>query len=180
MTSAQIHGYDYKFYHAQPMEDHHNTWIKPFVLDRFLHDYRFVVFIDADATVQHLEVPLEWLLNRWNFTPNTSIAMPIDTKQILGDDRNASCDSRGVVTLNTGFIITQNLPHTFRMMDAWKTCTSGKRYKDCGTWKENWSHEQRAFSEYIRYDFNPDGNNIVVSQFNQQHYSRHSRLIQCS
>jgi hypothetical protein len=89
--------------------------------------------------------------------------MPIDTLQSLnGDD---SYDSKGNVALNTGVIIAQNLPLTAEMMTAWKTCTNGKRYKDCGQWKEKWSHEQRAFSEYIRYDFNPDGNNIVVSDY---------------
>lgn len=46
-------------------------------------------------------------------------------------------------------------------MDAWMTCPDEKRYAGCGNWKENWSHEQRAFSEYIRYDFNEAGNNIV-------------------
>lgn len=166
---SQMHGYDYKFFAAQPMEGYHNTWIKPHVLYDLLHSYRFVVFIDADATIQHMDVPLEWMLNRWNFDPETtSIAMPIDTKQILNGDENASCDSKGKVVLNTGVIIVQSLPYTFDMLTAWKTCTDGHRYKDCGHWKENWSHEQRAFSEYIRYDFNPDGNNIVVS-ISRQH-----------
>jgi len=88
--------------------------------------------------------------------------MPIDTKQILNGDRNASCDSKGKVTLNTGFVIAQKLPLTLKMMKAWKECPTEKKYKGCGYWKENWSHEQRAFSEYIRYDFNPDGDNIIV------------------
>ncbi|KAF2748742.1 hypothetical protein M011DRAFT_485412 [Sporormia fimetaria CBS 119925] len=158
---ARIHGYDYRFIAAPHLPSHHDTWIKPFVLSSLLRSYRFVVFIDADATIQHLELPLEWLFNKWNITPRTSIAMPIDTEQILGEDRNASKDSRGKVALNTGFIVAQNLSLTFEMLDAWKTCTEGKRYPECGQWKENWSHEQRAFSEYIRYDFNPKGDNIV-------------------
>lgn len=158
---AQIHGYDYKFYRAESLEGMHDTWIKPYVLSEFLESYRFVVFIDADATIQHLDVPLEWLFNKWGITRKTSIAMPIDTKQILNGDKNASCDSKGKVTLNTGFVIAQKLPLTLKMMKAWKECPTEKRYKGCAQWKENWSHEQRAFSEYIRYDFNPDGNNIV-------------------
>lgn len=39
-----------------------------------------VVLIDADAVFQHLELPFEWLMNRWNITPLTSIAMPLDTE----------------------------------------------------------------------------------------------------
>ncbi|KAF2636677.1 hypothetical protein P280DRAFT_147453 [Massarina eburnea CBS 473.64] len=160
---AQIHGYDYKFFKAESLEPEglHNTWIKPFVMGRFLQDYQFVVFVDADATIQHLEVPLEWLFNRWGIGRNTSVAMPIDTMQILDGNKNASCDSKGRVTLNTGFVVAQSLPLTFEMMEAWKTCPDENRYKGCGHWKKNWSHEQRAFSEYIRYDFNPDGTNIV-------------------
>jgi hypothetical protein len=146
------------------MAEHHDTWIKPHVLMELLHSYRFVVFIDADAIIQHLEVPIEWLFNKWNITENTSIAMPIDTKENRGGDDTVSCDSKGKVVLNTGVVIAQALPYTFEMFKAWNECTSEHRYPGCGKWKEEWSHEQRAFSEYIRYDFNPD-NNIVVSLF---------------
>ncbi|KAK4183009.1 hypothetical protein QBC35DRAFT_508937 [Podospora australis] len=159
---SQIHGYDYKFFHAKSMEpSHHNTWIKPHVLQQMIRDYKFVVFIDADAIIQHLEVPLEFLFNRWNISTNTSIAMPIDTQQIFEDGNNISLDSKGKIVLNSGVVILQNLPYTHEMMTAWTECTTEKRYKGCGDWKQKWSHEQRAFSEYIRYDFNPDGNNIV-------------------
>jgi hypothetical protein len=160
---AQIHGYDYLFFHARKIEGHWDTWIKPHVFQRLLRDHRFVVFVDADAIIQHPEVPLEFLMNRWNIAPNTSIAMPIDTQQLGDDKENISTDSKGRVVLNTGFVVLQNLPHTHEMLQAWTECTTEKRYPGCGQWKQRWSHEQRAFSEYIRYDFNPQGNNIVVS-----------------
>ncbi|KAL2131180.1 hypothetical protein VTI74DRAFT_5446 [Chaetomium olivicolor] len=159
---SRIHGYDYKFFNAQKMRGHWNTWIKPHVLLRLLPNYKFVVFIDADAIIQHLEVPMEFLFNRWNISPNTSIAMPIDTQQLSADGKdNISTDSKGKVVLNSGVVILQNLSHTYDMMQAWTECTTEKMYPGCGQWKHSWSHEQRAFSEYIRYDFNPDGNNIV-------------------
>ncbi|KAL2017093.1 hypothetical protein VTK56DRAFT_2616 [Thermocarpiscus australiensis] len=158
---AQIHGYDYKFFNARKMKDHWDTWIKPHVLQEVLRYYKFVVFIDADAIIQHLEVPMEFLFNRWNVSPNTSIAMPIDTQQLPDGKDNISTDSKGKVVLNSGVVILQNLPHTHDMMQAWAECTTETRYRGCGQWKDRWSHEQRAFSEYIRYDFNPDGNNIV-------------------
>ena len=139
----------------------HATWVKPHVLFDFLQSYKFVIFIDADATIQHLEVPFEWLFNRWGITPQTSIAMPLDTRQNLNGDLHASEDSKGRLQLNTGVVIAQALPHTFDMLTAWKECPDEKRYPGCGMWKETWSHEQKAFSEYIRYDFNPSGNNIV-------------------
>ncbi|KAL1592196.1 hypothetical protein SLS59_009852 [Nothophoma quercina] len=160
---SQIHGYDYRFFNAKEMESagYHNTWVKPHVLAELLESYRFVVFVDADATIQHLELPIEWLFNRWGITPQTSIAMPLDTRQILNGDENASNDSKGKLALNTGVVIAQALPHTFDMMTAWKECPNEKQYPGCATWKQEWSHEQKAFSEYIRWDYNPSGNEIV-------------------
>ncbi|KAK0717390.1 hypothetical protein B0T26DRAFT_740805 [Lasiosphaeria miniovina] len=155
---SQIHGYEYKYFHARRIDGLWDTWIKPHVLKEMLELYRFVVFIDADAIIQHLEVPMEFLFNRWNIAPNTSIAMPIDTRQ---GNEGMSMDSKGKVVLNTGVVVAQSSRHTFDMMDAWRTCTDETRYPGCGKWKTKWSHEQRAFSEFIRYDFNPDGDNIV-------------------
>ncbi|KAF1931144.1 uncharacterized protein M421DRAFT_56970 [Didymella exigua CBS 183.55] len=160
---SQIHGYDYRFFNARSMEiqGYHNTWVKPHVLSELLESYRFVVFVDADATIQHLELPIEWLFNRWGITPSTSIAMPLDTRQVLDGDDNASNDSKGKLALNTGVVIAQALPHTFKMMEAWKECPSEKQYPGCAHWKQEWSHEQRAFSEYIRWDYNPSGKEII-------------------
>ncbi|KAK4107464.1 hypothetical protein N656DRAFT_720002 [Canariomyces notabilis] len=159
---SQIHGYDYRFIQAKKIKDHWDSWIKPHVLKELLGAYRFVVFIDADTIVQHLEVPLEFLFNRWNIAPNvTSVALPVDTRQMVEGKENISADSKGRTVLNTGVIVMQNLPLSHAMLRAWQECTTEKRYPGCGQWKTKWSHEQRAFSEYIRYDFNPDGNNIV-------------------
>ncbi|EDU45110.1 conserved hypothetical protein [Pyrenophora tritici-repentis Pt-1C-BFP] len=159
---SKIHGYDYKFINAHDMgEGIHNTWVKPHILYALLKSYKFVVFIDADATFQHLEVPLEWLFNRWGITPKTSVAMPVDTREDRDGDTHVSEDSRGRTVLNSGFIVAQALPYTFDMFTAWKECPTGTRYPDCNHWADVWSHEQRAFSEYIRYDFNPNGTNIV-------------------
>ena len=73
--------------------------------------------------------------------------------------------------VNTGFVIAQNLPLTHHIFQAWISCTSGdlgwgegygKEYRECGKWKMEWAHEQSVFSEYLRRDFNPQGDNIVV------------------
>jgi hypothetical protein len=133
------------------------------VIQKLLRDHQFVIFMDADALIQHLEVPMEFLFNRWDIGRGTSIAMPVDTQQIQGEKGNISVDSKGEVVLNAGVIMAQNLPHTHDMMRAWIECPTELRYPGCGHWKDTWSHEQRAFSEYIRYDYNPNGNNIVVS-----------------
>ncbi|KAF1836546.1 hypothetical protein BDW02DRAFT_566975 [Decorospora gaudefroyi] len=105
-------------------------------------------------------VPLELLFNRWRITPSTNIAMPLDTHQTLHDPQ-ASYDSHGKLMLNTGLIIAQALPLTLAMLSAWVECPTQTRYEGCAQWKQKWAHEQRVFFEYIRYDFNPNGSNIV-------------------
>jgi hypothetical protein len=99
------------------------------------------------------------MFNRWGIGPNTSIAMPLDTR--LQNDYRVDNDAQHKMELNTGLIVAQALPLTFEMLAAWKDCPTEIRYPGCSQWKEEWGHEQRAFSLYIRYDFDPDGNNIV-------------------
>ncbi|KAF2846443.1 hypothetical protein T440DRAFT_521805 [Plenodomus tracheiphilus IPT5] len=157
---AMIHGYDYKYYQAASMPGHHDTWIKPHLIKDMLPDYQFVITMDADAVVAHPEIPLEWLFNRWGIAEHTSIAMPHDTEEYINGIPNTE-DSNGVPVLNSGFIVTQNNELTFEMLEAWGNCTTEVRYPGCGHWKENWSHEQRAFSEYIRYDFDRTPQTII-------------------
>ncbi|KAF3045056.1 hypothetical protein E8E12_006607 [Didymella heteroderae] len=159
---AQIHGYDYKLYSAQSIPDHYNTWIMPHVFHELVPDYDFVVAMDADVTVSHLEIPLEWMFNRWGITRDTSMALPWDTEEFR-NNKSISTDSYDLRVLNTGFVVAQNLPLTMDMLAAWKDCTGETRYPGCGKWKQEWSHEQRAFSEYIRHDpeFNVSSESIV-------------------
>jgi hypothetical protein len=137
------------------------TWPKVHSMFNLLPQYKFVVFLDADASFRHLQLPFEWLLNRWNVTHNTSFTMARDP---LDDDCNL-CDSNGIAMVNTGFVVAQNLPYTNKIFDVWMKCTGGKtKYGDgCAKWKGAWAHEQAVFSDYLRYDYNPDGDNIRVS-----------------
>lgn len=159
---AQIHGYDYKLYSARLIPDHHNTWILPHVFHELVPEYDFVVTMDADVIVSHLEVPLEWMFNRWGITRNTSMALPWDTEE-FHDNKSISTDSYDLLVFNTGFVVAQNSPLTMSMLAAWKDCTTETRYPGCGKWKQLWSHEQRAFSEYIRHDpeFNVSSETII-------------------
>ncbi|RYN82484.1 hypothetical protein AA0120_g9846 [Alternaria tenuissima] len=157
---AMVHGYDYKFYQARDMKDHYNTWILPHVLRELIPGYQFVVVMDADVTIPHLDVPFEWMFNRWGIKEHTSIALPWDTEEFR-DEGSISIDSKGMRVLNTGLVIAQNSSLTLDLLEAWRDCTTEKRYKGCAKWKTEWSHEQRAFSEYIRYDFNKTPETIV-------------------
>lgn len=157
---AMVHGYDYKFYQARDMKDHHNTWILPHVLRELIPDYQFVIVMDADATIPHFDVPFEWMFNRWGIKKHTSMALPWDTEEIRSEG-SVSQDSKGLLVLNTGLVIAQNSSETLDLLEAWRDCTTETRYKGCARWKYEWSHEQRAFSEYIRYDFNSTPETIV-------------------
>jgi hypothetical protein len=157
---ALVHGYDYKYFQARSIPDHHDTWIMPHVFRKLIPDYQFVVAMDADALVPHLEVPLEWMFNRWGVRKHTSMALPWDTMEHR-DGIEWSIDSKGLRVLNTGFVVAQDSALTREMLEAWRDCTSETRYPGCAVWKQNWSHEQRAFSEYIRYDYNVTPETIV-------------------
>ncbi|KAL5425210.1 hypothetical protein PMIN04_002707 [Paraphaeosphaeria minitans] len=159
---SQIHEYDYAFFQAHRMEGYHDTWILPGAMRQLIETdkYQWIITMDADVTITHPEVPLEWLLNHWGATNNTSILMPIDQK-VFDNDIINSVDSKGITVLNTGVVVVQNLPYTKDILDAWIECPNEGRYQGCGQWKNKWSHEQRVFSEYIRYDFNPQGDNII-------------------
>ena len=157
---ALIHGYDYKFYQARHMEDRHDTWIMPHVFRELVPDYQFVVAMDADVTIPHLDVPLEWMFNRWGIKDHTSMALPWDAEE-FHNGKSISVDSNGLRVLNTGFVVAQNSNTTLKMLEAWRDCPTGTRYGDCGKWAYEWSHEQRAFSEYIRYDYNETAETIV-------------------
>lgn len=91
------------------------------------------------------------------------MALPHDTEEYR-DGNSISLDSHGVPVLNSGFVVNQNNDLTFEMLSAWANCTSEERYPGCARWKGEWSHEQRAFSEYIRRDpeFNRTADSIVA------------------
>ncbi|CAO2652121.1 Nn.00g004040.m01.CDS01 [Neocucurbitaria sp. VM-36] len=157
---ALIHGYDYKFYQARHLTDLHDTWIMPHVFRELIPDYQFVVAMDADVTISNLDVPLEWMFNRWGVKNHTSMALPWDTEE-LRNNKSISTDSKGLLVLNTGFVVAQNSNTTQELLEAWRDCTKEERYEGCARWAYEWSHEQRAFSEYIRYDFNSTPETVV-------------------
>ncbi|ORY04394.1 hypothetical protein BCR34DRAFT_604905 [Clohesyomyces aquaticus] len=146
-TYAQIHGYDYHFINAANYTDRHATWIKPSAIANILHSYKFVIFLDADATFANPEIPIEWLLNYWSIDPSVSLAMALDPPKPTNND------TMGRRYSNTGFIIAQNNPRTFEILKVWDDCPNDIRYPGCSEWKKPRFHEQSAFGTYVRYDY---------------------------
>ena len=121
-----------------------------------------VVLLDADAIFEHLELPFEWLMNRWNITPQTSISMPLSTQWNTTDPYDPrpldfTHNSKGDLNPNDGFIVAINLPRTLQILDAWNNCPNDDaRFPGCMRFRDGWFAEQGAFGEYIPYIFNRD------------------------
>ncbi|KAF2428633.1 hypothetical protein EJ08DRAFT_636550 [Tothia fuscella] len=147
-----IHGYSYHFIRTTPLEDRSAYWTKIEALSNTLEEHKchMTISIDADATFMNLNLPFEWLLNRWNVTKSTSLTMAVDPNEPQNLDA-----AHGGINLNCGFVIAQNLPRTKEILDAWHHCPdlNATRYPGCARWKKTWPAEQAAFGEYIRYDF---------------------------
>ena len=146
-----IHGYDYKLLQVKEPTDRCATWIKPSALASLLSDYSFVVFADADAAFHALHLPIEWLLNFWHIEPQHALAMPLDPWDPAYPDVNADRFNRTL--LNTGFIIAQKTARTLEILQAWHECPEDTRYQSCSQWKTPRFHEQSAFGEFVRYDY---------------------------
>ena len=145
---AQLHGYDYKFVKMADLPGRFGTWSKVTAIKEHLPNYEFVIFVDADLIFPHPHVPLEWLFNYWDIVPENLVAMAIDPAYPVNND------FRGRTLLNTGFIIAQRSPRTTELFDAWESCPDNMRYNSCSTFSYDWPHEQGAFGNFIRYDFN--------------------------
>lgn len=111
-----------------------------------LKTHDFVVFMDSDVMFHYPHIPLEWLLNYWNITAETLVAMAIEP------DEPQNYDSRGNRLVNTGFVIAQQSKRTQEMYKAWGECPLETRYANCSEWKFDFAHEQAAFRNYIRYN----------------------------
>ncbi|GAM33628.1 hypothetical protein TCE0_011f00671 [Talaromyces pinophilus] len=144
---AMVHGYDYKFIQAPSYTDRHQTWVKVPMIREALKTYDYVVFMDADAIFHYHHLPLEWLFNHWNITEETMLAMALDP------DADFNRDEHGNVNLNTGFIIAQAGERTTQMFNVWEDCVTDEKYANCSKWRYEWSHEQAAFSNYLRYEY---------------------------
>ncbi|KAF2269675.1 hypothetical protein CC78DRAFT_539615 [Lojkania enalia] len=150
-TYAMIHGYDYKFIHAHNFDDRNPTWVKPSAFANHINDYKYIVFLDADAAFRHMHLPMEWLINHWEIEPKHSMTMALDPWDPEAPQFNSDANNRTYT--NTGFVVVQKSEKTMEILKAWHECPDDKRYPNCSQWKKPKFHEQSAFGEYIRYDY---------------------------
>lgn len=161
---ASIHGYTYHFVQPKPWpnETRWNVWTKIPKLRKLLDVCKVVLMIDSDVVIQHPELPFEWLLNRWNFSQETSMALPWDVwywvNETTGErilENPGAIDALGELSMNAGVVIAQSSPRTKDMVDAWATCPDDEeRFPGCEHYSTGWPAEQGAFNEYVRHEFN--------------------------
>ena len=118
---------------------------------------RIVISIDHDAIFQNLGLPVEWLLNRWNFTRNTSFAMALDNHWTQNEDE------QHVLNINAGFIVAQHLDRTQEILRAWDSCPSNETvFPGCRKFITNWPAEQGAWGNFMRRTFNETDDYIEI------------------
>ncbi|CAG8947379.1 unnamed protein product [Penicillium salamii] len=145
---AKIHGYDYRLVVMPRTDGRFGTWSKVTAMKEALQHYDFVVFLDADAMLLYPNLPMEWLFNYWDITENNLVALALDP------DAPHNRDWNGRTMLNTGFMIAQRSPRTNELFEAWESCPTETRYPGCSKFGREWAHEQSAFGNHVRYDFN--------------------------
>lgn len=143
-----LHGYDYKLVQYPDDPTLHGTWNKVPAMRDAIEEYEYVVFMDGDAIFTHLHLPLEWLLNHWEVTNETTMALAEDP-----NDPFFLNGKRLDINLNTGFVIAHKTLKSDEFFDAWLTCPDETRYEDCGQWRLKHTHEQAVVNEYLRYDY---------------------------
>lgn len=162
---AKIHGYKYYYIQIDEFDDRRTSWKKPEIVSEILKNHEACIYLDSDAIFNHLDLPFEWLMNYWNVHPSmNSLALALDPQL----DHNL--DKYGKVYLNTGFIIAQNNPKTFEIMNAWSRCADDDSpHPGCVEFRTNMPGsptDQGGFGTYVRYEFAADIKQLPCSEAN--------------
>ncbi|CAF1313752.1 unnamed protein product [Adineta ricciae] len=135
---ARLHGYDYQRIVVPPFQNRYHTWSKVYhlydMVQSMAESHDVILFLDADAYVADIRMPLERLLTKWKFDEKAQLLLSLDVSSPYAKD------THGRTVLNTGVIFLR----------------PGKRTPGCEQWRHKWGHEQSAFSEYFRDAFIPD------------------------
>lgn len=134
-----------------------------------LDSCRVLLVLDSDVVFQHLDLPFEWLMNRWNITADTALAMPWDTAGLIpGGNPNGhqtpNNDDKGNLNINAGVVIAQDLPRTREIIKAWIACPDD--IAECKKYRHGWPAEQGAFANFIRYTYADDFKTIPCDDAN--------------
>ena len=146
---AVRHGYDFRHIPTASRDGYHATWPKISVLLQLLAEqkYDLLVYMDADAFVTDLSIPLSTMLKIARFTPKYSLMLARDPPE----DVNLS--KAGVPNVNTGFIVVRNHTAARETLEAVLDCP--ETIPECEYLKRDWPHEQGALSSFILPKLDP-------------------------
>lgn len=150
--AARIHGYKYYYVNIVEPQDRRASWKKPSVISKILKEHDVCIYLDSDAIFRNLDLPFEWLMNYWKLYPdNNAMALAEDPAF------NYNKDKFGKLYLNTGFIVSQNNPTTYKIMDDWDKCPNDNGpYPGCEGFRRSWPGQptdQGGFGTYVRYNY---------------------------
>ncbi|KAF2663368.1 hypothetical protein BT63DRAFT_484434 [Microthyrium microscopicum] len=150
---AMIHGYTYHYIRTSPLEGRAESWGRVAGMASSLFSCDVIVALDPDYVFQYLDVPYEWLMNRWNITKDTAVAMPLGSPKQGTSKKIYNKDSQGRLAGNTDFVTVRRIEQVFGLLEAWQKCPDEKDYPGCKRFANQEPNEKGAFAEYIRYGY---------------------------
>jgi len=123
--------------------------------------YQYVVFTDSDVMFPHMKLPIEYLLERWNVTSEIAVTLGLAPDLPSRHDR-----IHHKIISNTGFMIVQKTSLTEAIFQDWIDCPTEVKFKGCKHWKKELWHEQSAYSDYIRYEYQNHMREVPCNEVN--------------
>ena len=143
------------------------VWSKSVLVNRHLHNYKYLFIIDSDAIFIDFEKSIEYLINKYFTNDDICILASNDcySKDLCWVSHN----------LNAGVMLFKNTPKTFEILNKWYNGTEN----ECIEWKYRHPREQECIN-IIRQNYQ---NNILIIPYYEmnsidgifvKHYMLHS------
>lgn len=159
---ANYHNYSFhcEIVPIEKLKKIHPTWIKIYLIKKFLRLYKYVVWIDSDAIFLNYEIGIFDLLGT-----EKDFANLVLTKSEKLREKNII-----YTNISTGFIIAKNDINTIKLFDNLIS------YKGILKSEEGFFHEQSLLSNYIeKFPFEKRNDTIFNFTFNYE-YSKISKI----
>jgi len=141
---ANKHGYTYIKEIVTSEEDGwHPTWIKISILRKYLEDFDYIVWIDADAIFYNQDIKIEDLVEG-----DVDLVIPK-----LEEDRNSN---KVWTHTTTGFMVWRN--------STWSSSILQHMQQEPGPWKTAYFHEQTRLDEILVPFFELAGGSNILNK----------------
>ena len=124
---AKKHGYEFKLYEDQLLDDLHVNFTKMKIMEQETkrNDVDFTVMSDADITGKRMDIPLENIVAMSDLGDERVVGMPKDVVwggKYLGKWVNMKQDS----PYNSGFMVAKNCPDASEVFSHWIESAKGE------------------------------------------------------